>query len=74
MLKKIIIVFIIIITILIGKDYAGFAGNYFRNGVDARSIAMGNALAAGKNSQFPAFFNPAGISALSDRKLLFSHQ
>jgi len=74
MLKKIIIVFIVSIAVLVGQEHAGFAGNYFQNGVDARSIAMGNALAAGNDSQFPAFFNPAGISALSDRKVLFSHQ
>ncbi len=74
MFKKTITAFLISIAVLMGQEHAGFAGNYFQYGVDARSIAMGNALAAGNNSQFPAFFNPAGVSALSDRKLLFSHQ
>ncbi len=74
MFKKIITVSIILFAIVLGQGYAGFAGNFFQNGIDARSIAMGNALTAGSDAIFPAFFNPAGVSAVSSRKMLFSHQ
>ena len=57
-----------------GQDHAGYAGNFFNNGTDARSIAMGNALTAGTNSSFPAYFNPAGVASTSNRKLLFTNQ
>ena len=61
-------------SLLFAQDYSGFAGNYFQNGVGARSIAMGNALIAGTDLNYPAYFNPAGVASVTDRKLLFTHQ
>ena len=74
MAQKIIIFFLLLITLVTGQDHAGYAGNYFNNGTDARSISMGNALTAGTNSSFPAYFNPAGVASTSNRKLLFTNQ
>ncbi len=61
-------------TFITAQDYSGYAGNYFHNGTDARSIAMGNGLTAGTDLNFPAFFNPAGVASVTNRKLLFTHQ
>jgi len=74
MTQKIIILSLLLITLMTGQDHSGYAGNYFNNGTDARSIAMGNALTAGTNSSFPAYFNPAGVASTSNRKLLFTNQ
>ena len=74
MLKKYIILFLISISFIAAQDYTGYAGNYFHNGTDARSIAMGNALTAGTDLNYPAYFNPAGVASVSNRKLLFTHQ
>lgn len=74
MSKNNIIIFLILLTFITAQDYSGFAGNYFHNGTDARSIAMGNALTAGTGLNFPAYFNPAGVASVSNRKLLFTHQ
>ncbi len=74
MYKKITTLFMILTTFIIGQDYSGYAGNYFHNGADARSIAMGNALTAGTDLSYPAYFNPAGVASASNRKLLFTHQ
>ena len=69
-----IIVVMVLSNILFAQDYSGYAGNYFYNGIDARSIGMGNALSAGTDSNYPAYFNPAGVATVSNRKLLFTHQ
>lgn len=71
---KQIIVVIVLSNILFSQVYSGYAGNYFHNGTDARSIAMGNALTAGTDLNYPAYFNPAGVASVSNRKLLFTHQ
>ncbi len=74
MAKYFIIISPILITFIFAQDYSGYAGNYFHNGTDARSIAMGNGLTAGTDLNFPAYFNPAGGASVSSRKLLFTHQ
>ena len=74
MAQKIIVLSLLLITLITGQDHGGYAGNYFNNGTDARSIAMGNALTAGTNSSFPAYFNPAGVASTSNGKLLFTNQ
>jgi hypothetical protein len=61
-------------TFIVAQDYSGYAGNYFHNGTDARSIAMGNALTAGSDINYPAYFNPAGVASATNRKFLFTHQ
>ena len=74
MAQKIIILSLLLVSLRTGQDHAGYAGNYFNNGTDARSISMGNALTAGTNSSFPAYFNPAGVVSTSNKKLLFTNQ
>ena len=74
MSKNNITLFLILTTFITAKDYSGYAGNYFHNGTDARSIAMGNALSAGTDLNYPAYFNPAGVASASNKKLLFTHQ
>jgi hypothetical protein len=74
MAKYFIIIFLVLKTLIIAQDYSGYAGNYFHNGTDARSIAMGNALTAGTDLNFPAYFNPAGVASASNKILLFTHQ
>ena len=74
MFKNVITLFMIFTTFINTQDYSGYAGNYFHNGTDARSIAMGNALTAGTDLNYPAYFNPAGVASVSNRKLLFTHQ
>ena len=74
MSKNNITLFIILTTFITAQDYSGYAGNYFHNGTDARSIAMGNALSAGTDLNYPAYFNPAGVASASNKKLLFTHQ
>ena len=74
MFKKNITLSLTLISFIAAQDYSSYAGNYFNNGVDARSIAMGNGLTAGTDLNFPAYFNPAGVASVSSRKLLFTHQ
>ncbi|MFC1527715.1 hypothetical protein ACFL5D_03120 [Candidatus Neomarinimicrobiota bacterium] len=74
MFKKKYSLFLFLSTFIVAQDYSGYAGNYFHNGIDARSIAMGNALTAGTDLYYPAYFNPAGVASVSNRKLLFTHQ
>jgi len=71
---KQIIIIILFCSVLFAQNYFGYAGNYFHNGADARSIAMGNALTAGTDLNYPAYFNPAGVASATNRKLLFTHQ
>ncbi len=74
MSKAFTILFLFLVTLITAQDYSGYAGNYFNNGIDARSIAMGNALTAGIDLNYPAYFNPAGVATVSKRTLLFTHQ
>lgn len=74
MYKTISILLLILTSFTTAQDYSGYAGNYFQNGIDAKSIAMGNALTAGTDLNFPAYFNPAAVASVSSRKLLFTHQ
>lgn len=74
MSKKNITLFLILTTFIIAQDYSGLAGNYFHNGIGARSIAMGNALTAGTELYYPAYFNPAAVASASNKKLLITHQ
>ncbi|NHZ86190.1 MAG: hypothetical protein GWP19_09945 [Planctomycetia bacterium] len=74
MSKMFNILFFILVTFVTAQDYSGYAGNYFHNGTDARSIAMGNALTAGTELNYPAYFNPAGVATVAKKKLLFTHQ
>ncbi|MFC1536145.1 hypothetical protein ACFL4H_02105 [Candidatus Neomarinimicrobiota bacterium] len=74
MFNKIYSLFLVFTTLIIAQDYSGYAGNYFHNGIDARSIALGNALTAGTDLNYPAYFNPAGVASVSNRKLLFTYQ
>ena len=74
MSKNNIILSLVLITHIIAQDYSGYAGNFFQNGTDARSIAMGNALTAGTDLTYPAYFNPAGVASVSHRKLQITHQ
>jgi len=74
MFKKIYLLFFVLTAFIVAQDYSGYAGNYFHNGIDARSIALGNALTAGTDLSYPAYFNPAEVASAANRKLLFSHQ
>ncbi len=44
---KQIIIIILFCSVLFAQNYSGYAGNYFHNGADARSIAMGTRLQRG---------------------------
>jgi len=74
MYKTISLLLLILTSFTIAQDYSGYAGNYLQNGIDAKSIAMGNALTAGTDLNYPAYFNPAGVASVSNKKLLFTHQ
>ncbi len=74
MSKNNITLSLILITYIIAQDYSGYAGNYFQNGIDARSIAMGNALTAGTDLNYPGYFNPAGVASVPNKKLQITHQ
>ena len=63
-----------IVGALCAQDYAGYSGSFLENGVNARAIAMGNALTSNSNSQFTAFYNPASTAAVTGQQLQFSHQ
>lgn len=69
-----IIILIIIATNLFSQNHAGYSGSFLENGVNARSIALGNAYSSSSYSQFPAFHNPGGTAAITDKRLQFSHQ
>ncbi len=71
---KIVPLILLLTTSICAKDYSGYAGNYLHNGIDARSIAMGNALTAGSNLSFPAYYNPALVASVSEKIILFTHQ
>lgn len=73
-MKLAILSLILFISMLHAQDYAGYAGSYLENSADARSIALGNALTAGTDLPYQAFFNPAGIANNPERKALFAHQ
>ncbi len=74
MYKTISLLLLVLTSFTIAQDYSGNAGNYLQNGIDAKSIAMGNALTAGTDLNYPAYFNPAGVASVSNKKLLFTHQ
>jgi len=74
MIRNILLILILAMSFLFSQDFAGYAGSHFRNGPDARSIAMGNALSAGTDLNYPAYFNPAGVATAKGRKVLFAHQ
>ena len=74
MSKNNIILALVLITHIIAQDYSGYAGNYFQNGIDARSIAMGNALTAGTDLNYPGYFNPAEVASVPNKKLQITHQ
>jgi hypothetical protein len=74
MYKTISLLLLILTSFTSAQDYSGYAGNYLQNGIDAKSIAMGNALTAGTELNYPAYFNPAGVASVSNKKLLFTHQ
>jgi len=73
MYKKIIVLFLVF-NIIIAQDYSGYAGNYLQNGISAKTIAMGSALTAGTDLNYPSYFNPAGVAKVSSKKILFTHQ
>ena len=74
MYKKISTLLLILTTLIAAQDYSGYAGSFLRAGIGARSIAMGNALTAGTDLNYPAYFNPAGVATVSSKKVLFTHQ
>lgn len=73
-MRRIILSLILLFSIVRTQEYAGYAGSYLENGTDAQSIALGNALTAGTDLHYQAFFNPAGIANNPERKALFAHQ
>ena len=60
-MKKIIIYFIIIISIAYAQDWGGQSGGFLRMGLTARSLAMGGGFTAELDQNFPVFHNPAFI-------------
>ncbi|MBC8216119.1 MAG: hypothetical protein H8E64_06375 [Candidatus Marinimicrobia bacterium] len=73
-IQRILILLILTISTLTGRDYAGYAGSFLRMGTTARSVAMGGGFTAEIDRGFTAFNNPAGVSFLEFRHASFSHQ
>jgi len=73
-MKRSILYVISLLTFLSAQDHASLAGSYYSNGVDARSISMGNAFIVSNDTYFPSYFNPAGVASQDARQGVFTHQ
>jgi hypothetical protein len=76
-LKTIFIFFIAIfvcITWTFAEGNGGYAGDFLRTGLGARSLAMGNTGVAGPVTAYANYYNPALLSQLSDRKVGLSYR
>ena len=73
-IMRLVLVMLILMSWILGQNYSGYAGSFVGNGSSARAIALGNALTAGSNLYYPAYYNPAGIANTTKKKILFAHQ
>jgi hypothetical protein len=69
-----IISFLCCMTITLADDNGGYAGDFLRTGLGARSLAMGNTGVAGPVTAYANYYNPALLSQLSDRKVGLSYR
>ncbi len=72
MKRAILFVLIIIPTFLFSGSNGGYAGAFLRMGLGARSLALGNAGAAGQAGGYSFYYNPALSGFLEDRVLSIS--
>ncbi|MBU4446062.1 PorV/PorQ family protein [bacterium] len=71
------IIFILITSLSLAfastGDNAGHGGSYLRMGLGARALGMGNSGVADSENGFAAYYNPAGLSYLSERHLSLTY-
>src|SRR5512140_456395 len=69
-----ILVLLLLPAVLLGQAKVGTAGAQFLElGVGARANGMGDAFVAVSNDATAMYYNPAGLTQLYDREVLFTH-
>ncbi|MFC1608394.1 PorV/PorQ family protein, partial [Candidatus Latescibacterota bacterium] len=66
------LVFIIIACVSHADGYRPWAGEFLRMGAGARALGMGNAYSAVDGDIFSYYYNPAGLSSMTNRQLALS--
>jgi hypothetical protein len=76
-MKQLIIVLMLLLllpVVLVGQAKVGTAGAQFlKLGVGARANGMGDAFVAVSNDATAMYYNPAGLTQLYDREIIFTH-
>ena len=76
-MKNNIVILIVLIFFWVNiysDDNGGYAGDFLRTGLGARSLAMGNTGVAGPVSAYSNYYNPALLSQLTNRKVGLSYR
>ena len=66
------LVFIVLAGVVHADGYRPWAGQFLRMGAGARALAMGNAYSAVDGDIFSYYYNPAGLSSMTNRQLAIS--
>jgi len=70
----ILVVLLLVPGVMYGQAKVGTAGAQFLElGVSARAVAMGEAFVALANDASAVYYNPAGLTQLYDREVVFTH-
>jgi hypothetical protein len=76
-MRQLIIVLMVVLLlpgVLLGQAKVGTAGAQFlKLGVGARANGMGDAFVAVSNDATAMYYNPAGLTQLYDREIIFTH-
>ncbi len=76
-MRQLIIVLMVLLLlpgVILGQAKVGTAGAQFlKLGVGARANAMGDAFVAVSNDATAMYYNPAGLTQLYDREVIFTH-
>jgi len=70
-MKIIVLILLLISNVLFAEETTNFV--YLRNSIGAKPVSMGEAFTGLSNDVYSIFYNPAGISSISNYSFLFSH-
>ncbi len=73
MKKSIVLIFTFLSQWLTAQTARHYSNEFLNIGVDARSLAMGNAVTANISNGTAGYWNPAGLTAVNSRQLNLMH-
>ena len=73
MKKSFIPVFVFLLQCLSAQTARHYSNEFLNIGVDARSMAMGNAVTANVSGGTAGYWNPAGLTAVNNRQINLMH-